>query len=339
MNTQPSLTLINCPVCDKQVSNKAVSCPNCGHPLTETESPPKMTQAKPSASPEATVQPQPVAAEPSASPQITAQPQPAVRAQSAAKSDFTVGQILKSTVSTLFKKPIIFYVNGIFVGLMSLLFSGTLGRTLIKDGVDADLVLIISGIIDNIICTAMVASVVHVVYRVLRQQTIDTEQAIDLALDQARVDLPMFGAAALVGLVIFLGSMFFVVPGVILMVMLAFTIPILAIENLGFVDSIKRSVELSKGYRLPIFGLFMISGLLDVGFDLLFAPTIDSKSGFFVTYILPRLLNAIPFAFDMVMTSIIYLKLREIKEGVTLDRMTGSFGLIKRKIKPNASPD
>jgi len=38
MNTQPSLALINCPACDKQVSNKAMTCPRCGHPLNESES-------------------------------------------------------------------------------------------------------------------------------------------------------------------------------------------------------------------------------------------------------------------------------------------------------------
>ncbi|MDR2230140.1 MAG: zinc-ribbon domain-containing protein [Flavobacteriaceae bacterium] len=28
------MPLINCPECQKQVSDKAISCPNCGHPLT-----------------------------------------------------------------------------------------------------------------------------------------------------------------------------------------------------------------------------------------------------------------------------------------------------------------
>ncbi len=30
------MALINCPECSKQISDKAVSCPNCGYPLNAT---------------------------------------------------------------------------------------------------------------------------------------------------------------------------------------------------------------------------------------------------------------------------------------------------------------
>ena len=29
------MALINCPECEKQVSDKAVSCPNCGYPISQ----------------------------------------------------------------------------------------------------------------------------------------------------------------------------------------------------------------------------------------------------------------------------------------------------------------
>jgi len=335
MNTQPSLTLINCPACDKQVSNKAVSCPNCGHPLTETESPPKMTQAEHSASTEATVQPQPVAqAEPCASPETTAQPQPAVRAQSSATSDFTIGQILKSTVSTLFKKPAMFLVLGLLVVLPSFLLTirnwGKYGKKDLDEYLD---LLNLARITDQVFAMVLVASVAHVVFRVLKQETFTT---VELRLYAPLFnDGSLYWPAALVGLITGLGALCYFVPGVILMVVLALTIPVFAIERPGVVDSVKRSVELTQGYRLPIFGLYMISGLLSLGFGLLIFPitivllALEIDSGFFVAFILPRLLAAPPWAFEMIMTSIIYFKLREVKEGVTLDSLAGAFKKIR----------
>lgn len=32
------MALINCPECNKEVSDKALNCPNCGNPITEVES-------------------------------------------------------------------------------------------------------------------------------------------------------------------------------------------------------------------------------------------------------------------------------------------------------------
>jgi len=326
MNTQPSLALINCPACDKQVSSKAVSCPHCGHPLAETESPPKMTQAEPSASPPATVQGQPVAqAEPSVSQQAMAQPQPAVRAQAAAKSDFTIGQILGSTVSTLLKEPLTFFLDGVCVGLPSVFLLGLFLADAAEAGGDEDMLIqiVIQTVVVKIFIMCGIAQVARVVFMVLRRETIETEDLLVLA--PFLKNLRLAGAAALVGLVIGLGTMCFFIPGVFLSVILALTIPVYIVERPGVVESMKRSAELTKGYRLSIFGLYLIIGLLTAGLDLLFEPTIDSNTGIFRLFILPAMLNAPFLAFNMVMTVIIYFKLREVKEGATLDSMAGAF--------------
>jgi hypothetical protein len=31
------MALINCPECQKEISNKATSCPNCGYPISESK--------------------------------------------------------------------------------------------------------------------------------------------------------------------------------------------------------------------------------------------------------------------------------------------------------------
>lgn len=39
------MTLINCPACKKEISNKAASCPHCGHPINESETSIKINPA------------------------------------------------------------------------------------------------------------------------------------------------------------------------------------------------------------------------------------------------------------------------------------------------------
>ena len=105
------------------------------------------------------------------------------------------------------------------------------------------------------------------------------------------------------------------------------TIPVCAIERLGAVDSLKRSVELTKGYRRPIFGLYLVGGILIIGVQCLLDVSLDIVSSFVWHSIFYTLLNAFPLAFGIVMTAMAYFKLREIKEGVTLDGLAGAFEL------------
>jgi hypothetical protein len=253
---------------------------------------------------------------------------PTMQTQSAAKSNFAVGQILNSTFSMLFKKPVMFFGLAIIAGLPSAIF-------LIANGSDLELswlmgeedfaLMALAGIIDSIFSMIMEAGAVYAVFRVLRKENVTIGQAYDFS--KAR-EWPLFGAAVLVGLATGVGTLLFVIPGIILMLMLAMTIPACAVERLGVMDSMKRSANLTRGYRLPILGLYLISGLLIAVLGALFDAVLNSITIGVTTYIvISTLLEALPLAFEIVMTAMIYFKLRQIKEGMGLDHLAGSFEL------------
>lgn len=74
----------------------------------------------------------------------------------------------------------------------------------------------------------------------------------------------LFAASLLVALGIGLGMMLLLVPGLILMVSWSVTTPALVVERLGPVEAIGRSRELTRDYRWPIFGLYLIGFVIQL---------------------------------------------------------------------------
>ncbi|MEQ8443465.1 MAG: hypothetical protein RIM33_12445 [Alphaproteobacteria bacterium] len=60
------------------------------------------------------------------------------------------------------------------------------------------------------------------------------------------------------GLGVFLAGMFLVIPAVILIVLWYVAPPVLIIERVGVMRSLGRSIELTRGHRLMIFGLIFV---------------------------------------------------------------------------------
>lgn len=86
--------------------------------------------------------------------------------------------------------------------------------------------------------------------------------------------LPVFLTALLVQLLVGLGSLFLVVPGVFLGVMLMVSTVACILEDRSPVEALKRSRELTRGNRWRVLGLVLIIFLLAVGLLLLVAiPT------------------------------------------------------------------
>jgi len=65
-----------------------------------------------------------------------------------------------------------------------------------------------------------------------------------------------------VGLVAFVGFLLLVVPGVIAVCGLAVSVPALVVESTSPTDAMGRSWDLTRGYRLRMFGLFVLIFLL-----------------------------------------------------------------------------
>lgn len=76
----------------------------------------------------------------------------------------------------------------------------------------------------------------------------------------------VFLCMLLVGMVSGFGFMFCIVPGVVAWVWLCVAAPAVIIENMGPVQAMQRSVDLTEGHRVPIFLAYLVLTLAYMGF-------------------------------------------------------------------------
>lgn len=148
--------------------------------------------------------------------------------------------------------------------------------------------------------------------------------------------LPLMGLTIVNAVVVTTGSLLLLVPGMVLMVIWSVSASVLVVERVGFLASLRRSAQLTKGARWPTFGLILlivgfILGLgltidtasVAMGFDL--APWADERRG--TPAYLSWMLGAetlIAALWSMLMASL-YVELRNRHDGPAADRLAEVF--------------
>ncbi len=228
---------------------------------------------------------------------------------------FSIGAILNRTLATLMKNPVL------FIGLA---VAATAPQLLLRALLPGNIVMtIIGSILSSILAAAIQAAAAYGAYRILMGGSTSVGECLSRGF---RRMVPVVVAALLVGLVVGLGTLLFVVPGIILMCMLAVTMPACVVEHLGAIDAMKRSQSLTSGYRWQILGLVVIVTIAVFAIAFLVGYVVMLITGSFILSILVGgFISAIPGAFNSVMFSIIYYELRSIKEGTTLESLANVF--------------
>jgi hypothetical protein len=124
------------------------------------------------------------------------------------------------------------------------------------------------------------------------------------------------------------------IPAAMWLISISVAIPVAVQERLGVFGSISRSRALTKGSRWPIFGLLLViaiaAGLLQAAFSLLFRFALAtagglSGTGIFVGAVGGSLLSSIFSAVISVAIAVIYVELRQVKEGANVDELAEIF--------------
>lgn len=224
---------------------------------------------------------------------------------------FTVGSVLSRTFATLMKNP------GLFIGLA---FVATIPELIIGFIAPG----IVQKIVTNVMTLMMQGAIAYGVYRILRGSS---NVAFGEAFQHGTSRLvPLICAAIIMGVCTFVGFLLLIIPGLILTCMWAVTIPACVVERLGAVDSIKRSSELTSGYRWTIFALYLLLFVILIVVVVAFAFILVLITGSeVVAGTIASLVATVPLAFQSVMLATIYYDLRALKEGVTVDQLANVF--------------
>ncbi len=118
--------------------------------------------------------------------------------------------------------------------------------------------------------------------------------------------------ACLVSVNIIVGWLFFIIPGLIALCALAVAVPACMLERLDARASIKRSLELTRGYWLFLFVLFML--LMGASIAL---TALNFEYAAASVLVFPLYLTGVTLlsAFSSVMAVVLYFELRTIKDG------------------------
>jgi hypothetical protein len=194
-------------------------------------------------------------------------------------------------------------------------------------GLFAVLLLIVLGTLSQ-------AIVLYGAFQVMRGRPIDLAESARIGL---RRFFPIVGLAITVPVLVFLASLLFVIPGMILYVSWFVATPVCVVEQLGPFRSMGRSRALTKGHRWKIFGLqlvILIPALIvgaivgavmlatvGTGGFLSMAAAFGSTLGKVVNLVW----NAIWTAFYAIVIVVTYHDLRVSKEGVDTEQIAAVF--------------
>jgi hypothetical protein len=136
---------------------------------------------------------------------------------------------------------------------------------------------------------------------------------------------PVLGAAVCAGVGIGLGTLLFVLPGIILATMWYVAIPACVLEGMGPFAALSRSASLTRGSRWKVFGLSLVIALTIavpaailqgvLGFTL-------GWTGLVLGNYIGRVLGG---AFAAITAAVLYHDLRAAKEGIDVDRIAAVF--------------
>ena len=147
--------------------------------------------------------------------------------------------------------------------------------------------------------------------------------------------VPVIAVAFIVGLAVGIGAIFLIIPGLWLLGVLSCAVVVTVLESKGIGESLSRSAELTQEYRWPIVGTLVIVILLvSIAVAIVTGLLLSIVGGMllsmgFVGALLGVLILALLGAFTSGITAaaytLIYARLREIKEGVGIDSLQDVF--------------
>jgi hypothetical protein len=137
--------------------------------------------------------------------------------------------------------------------------------------------------------------------------------------------LPVIGVAIVMTLVIFVGFILLVIPGLIFATMLWVAIPVAVVERPGVIASLKRSATLTKGHRWRILGILVLLGLISAALGALVGFVLPLSSIFTIAAIGNWVVQAFTTALGAVIAAVSYHGLRVSKEGGDINDIAAVF--------------
>lgn len=187
----------------------------------------------------------------------------------------------------------------------------------------------IGGLVSIVFSSVLQVALTYGVVNSLRGQTTSLADCLSSGL---RFFLPAVGVGIVVGVCVFFGIIFFIVPGVILALGWSVTVPVLVAEGRGVFGSIGRAWRLTDGYKGSLFllgliflGLSLALSMVGQGIAAAFLSSGMSTYNLILMVAVSPLMAAVSSVFGSAGIASAYYELRQAREGVGVEALAQVF--------------
>ena len=245
--------------------------------------------------------------------------------------NFQIGSVINRTISAISRNLAVFSLLAlVLVGAPSLI-AGLAQLAIVGDSdlAASSVVILVASVVNFITVYILQGALVHgaiVDYNGGRAKFGD---CLSTGLKHF---FPLLIIAVLTGIAVVLGMLLLVVPGLILMVMLVIAAPVRVVENVGVMEALGRSRELTRDNRWKIFWLFIIYLLIAVVIGVVIAipagvvgmgGTVPGISA--VSVIIEVIATVATSVVSAAGVAALYFELRQSKEGVGAEALAKVF--------------
>lgn len=197
-----------------------------------------------------------------------------------------MGEILGQTLNLYFSRFLLFFIPFLAAGfltgawgqIVSLMFPvpTSLEPTVPLDVPLSYLFSLLGALVANLSLSLFVGWIINTIARgmavkaasdILERRSVDLSEVLNFTISR----LPsLLGAGIVTGILIVVGLIALVVPGIILAIMFSLFLPVIIIEREGSLESLSRSRRLVRGRWLKTFGLLLVIYIIIFVADLIF---------------------------------------------------------------------
>lgn len=138
--------------------------------------------------------------------------------------------------------------------------------------------------------------------------------------------LPIGVLGILLSIAASLGAVFFILPGLYILARFLPWVETVVFEDAGW-SGLGRAQDLTQGYRWPLVSAVILMALIVLALILLISPLLYLVAGSgLLSALLEAVVSGIYYALIAIFTALIYARLREVKEGKTIEQIAATIG-------------
>lgn len=241
------------------------------------------------------------------------------------RGTFEIGKVFSETFSIYFKNLIPFSILTAFALsplflLMS--FATASGENVASTTPSAGLLLsFVPLFLGAILCPYIAtAAITYGVFQQMRKVDVSIGDCLGRGLSTL---LPVLGVAIVQGVGIALGYVACIVPGILLALRWAVSVPAAVEERPGVGGALSRSTWLTEGYRGEIFGILFVLGFLDFGSTMILNLSLASNP--VALGVATGVKSLFTVGISATATAVMYYRLRSVKESIDVDQISSVF--------------